>query len=167
MNGANQYAAPTARLEREEDGIYGEVRPFSPRGRLGRIRYLFYSMVLWMSFFLIAGLLLLWIGAEAGFEVPMVFLGASVVALTVFQVILMIQRCHDFNATGWLSLLALVPFIGPVFHLFLLFMPGTDAANGYGPPPSPNQLSMTVVAVGLLVSVFIGGILVAIAIPSS
>ncbi len=165
MNEGNQYAAPAARLEREEDEIYGEVRPFSPRGRLGRIRYLFYSILLLLGFVLIGGLLVA-ATSKAGAEVPMELLMVGYVALIVFQFILTIQRCHDFNATGWLSLLTLVPFINWVFGLLLLFMPGTDGPNRYGPPPPPNRGSMMVVAVGVVVTVLVAGILAAIAIPA-
>ncbi len=164
MNEGNQYAAPAARLEREEDEIYGEVRPFSPRGRLGRIRYLFYSILLLLGFVLIGGLLVA-ATSKAGAEVPMELLMVGYVALIVFQFILTIQRCHDFNATGWLSLLTLVPFINWVFGL-LLFMPGTDGPNRYGPPPPPKRGSMMVVAVGVVVTVLVAGILAAIAIPA-
>ena len=165
MNEGNQYAAPAARLEREEDEIYGEVRPFSPRGRLGRIRYLFYSILLLLGFVLIGGLLVA-ATSKAGAEVPMELLMVGYVALIVFQFILTIQRCHDFNATGWLSLLTLVPFINWVFGLLLLFMPGTDGPNRYGPPPPPKRGSMMVVAVGVVVTVLVAGILAAIAIPA-
>ncbi len=169
MNEVNQYAAPAARLEREEDGIYGEVRPFSPRGRLGRIRYLFYSILLLLGFVLIGGLLGAGVGAvagEAGAAVLMVLLGVGYIALIVFQFILIIQRCHDFNATGWLSLLTLVPLINWLFGLLLLFMPGTDGPNRYGPPPPPHRGNMMVVAVGVVVTVLVAGILAAIAIPA-
>ena len=166
MNTANQYAAPAARLEREEDEAYGEVRPFSPRGRLGRIRYLWYSTLYVVIFALVAlPVFLLYVSGTLPQGPALGLLGALYLALVVFQFILVIQRCHDFNATGWLSLLLPVPLIGAIFALVLLFMPGTGGPNGYGPPP-PHPRAMTLVAVGLLITVFLGGILAAIAVPA-
>ncbi|MEL7239498.1 MAG: DUF805 domain-containing protein, partial [Planctomycetota bacterium] len=72
-----------------------------------------------------------------------------------------IKRCHDFNTTGWLSILALVPLVSFVFAL----IPGTKGANNYGPPPSKNT---TAIVVGGLLAplVSIVGVLAAIAIPA-
>jgi len=82
-------------------------------------------------------------------------------AIMVISFLLTIQRCHDFNVTGWLSLILLIPLVPLIFW----FIPGSKGKNDYGPPPPPNRGSGVVVVV-LLVSVFVLGILAAIAIPA-
>ena len=45
------------------------------------------------------------------------------------------RRLHDTNRSGWMMLLALVPFVGAVILLIMLAQPGTPYTNTYGPPP--------------------------------
>jgi len=75
---------------------------------------------------------------------------------------LTIQRCHDFNTSGWLSLLVLVPLVNLIFW----FIPGTDGPNRYGAPTPPNSTLVVVAACAVPVLVFVAGILAAIAIPA-
>ena len=72
-----------------------------------------------------------------------------------------IQRSHDMNVTGWLSLILLVPF-GP--FVFVL-APGTRGENQYGKQPPPNSVGVILLAC-LLPLFFVSGILAAIAIPA-
>jgi uncharacterized membrane protein YhaH (DUF805 family) len=45
------------------------------------------------------------------------------------------QRCRDFGWTGWAVLITLLPAIGWLFGLALIFIPGTLGPNRYGPDP--------------------------------
>ncbi|MGC8469666.1 MAG: DUF805 domain-containing protein, partial [Acetobacteraceae bacterium] len=45
------------------------------------------------------------------------------------------QRCRDFGWTGWAVLITLIPFIGGLFAIALLFIPGDEGTNRYGPSP--------------------------------
>lgn len=45
-----------------------------------------------------------------------------------------VRRLHDCNQSGWLYLLAFIPFGGLVIFVFTL-LPGTPEANPYGPVP--------------------------------
>ncbi len=47
------------------------------------------------------------------------------------------QRCRDFGWTGWAILIVFLPYVGWIFGLALLFIPGTLGANRYGPDPLP------------------------------
>lgn len=49
-----------------------------------------------------------------------------------------VLRFHDFNWSGWWSLLLFVPGVGAVASLLLLFMPGSTNSNDYGYRPSPT-----------------------------
>jgi uncharacterized membrane protein YhaH (DUF805 family) len=165
MAEVNPYSAPSADVARPQQ--YGEVKVFSGRGRLGRLRYLAYSV----GFGLLANVITAGLLAALG---PMgqsggtAALGISVlVAIFVLVVsfFLVIQRLHDMNASGWLSLLILVPIVNAIVVLVLLFMPGTQGENRFGLQPPPN--SKGVVLASLIVPVvFVGGILAAIAIPA-
>jgi len=41
------------------------------------------------------------------------------------------KRLHDMNQSGWLYLLCIIPLV----HLWLVFGPGTEGPNQYGPKP--------------------------------
>jgi type IV pilus assembly protein PilA len=82
--------------------------------------------------------------------------------MLVIGFMLTIQRCHDFDMSGWLSLLVLVPLV----NLMFWFIPGTDGPNRYGLPTPPNSAGVIVAACAVPLLVFFGGILAAIAIPA-
>ena len=44
-------------------------------------------------------------------------------------------RCRDFGWTGWAMLLTLIPYLGWIYALAILFIPGTAGENRYGPDP--------------------------------
>ena len=147
----NPYQAPTAAVA--DSGVLTEpVRVFSVSGRVGRVRYLAYSIAL---YFLcgIAALLLALVHPVAGL-LPYAFMFVHLFMLTI-------QRCHDFNMSGWLSPLMLVP----VLNLVFLLIPGTDGANKYGGPTPPNTTGVLILA--WLFPVIAGlGIVAAIALPA-
>ena len=104
---ANPYAAPLASVEdpafenEREDGFTLNI--FSPAGRIGRIRFLVYGMGFTLLFYLAIGI------AAAVVGVSGLLGGAAVliayVGFLYFQVMLTIKRAHDFDKSGWLSLL--------------------------------------------------------------
>lgn len=44
------------------------------------------------------------------------------------------KRFHDLNMSGWFNILTLIPFVGFIFGILLIFVAGTDGANKYGEP---------------------------------
>jgi uncharacterized membrane protein YhaH (DUF805 family)/Tfp pilus assembly major pilin PilA len=163
MQNRNPYAAPQTNVTRGDSAVehYGEVKLFSASGRIGRVRYLAYSIglsiIVLASAGILAGLAAL-IGGE-GAVIAVVAIGYLV--MLVIQFLPAIQRSHDMNVTGWLSLIQLVPF-GP---LVFLFAPGTPGENTYGNPPPPNSVGVILVAC-LMPFFAVGGILAAIAVPA-
>jgi hypothetical protein len=83
------------------------------------------------------------------------------VALVVIGFMLTIQRCHDFNMSGWLSLLMLVPLANLIF----LIIPGTDGPNRFGGPTPPNTIGVLILA-WLFPAIAAIGIVAAIALPA-
>ena len=62
---------------------------------------------------------------------------ATVIGLLLYFVgstLLLIQRSHDMNLSGWWSIAAFIPLVG----LFWLFNGGTPGVNRWGAPPPPN-----------------------------
>ena len=126
------------------------MRIFSVSGRIGRARYITYSMGLFLLIGVIGGIL----GALIG-EAASLLTGLAVI---VMSFMLTIQRCHDFNTTGWLSLLGLVP----IANLIFWFIPGTDGPNRFGKPTPPNSLLTLVLmwAVPLLIVLLLAAIII-------
>ncbi len=166
MSEQNQYQAPSSDVEQTGTEEYGAVRFFAVSGRLGRIRYLAYSFGLGIAFMVIvmlaSGVMAMGGGTSAGMGIVggLLMLIAYLVFF-VLSIMLTIQRAHDFNASGWLSLVYFIPLVSLIF----LFIPGTDGSNQYGLKTPPNGGAAIVVIV-MLVLVFVIGILAAIAVPA-
>ncbi len=109
---------------------YSKIDLFSINGRIGRNYYLFYSLVLSFILFLMA--VYTFILAPAN---QLLFYTFSLVLLLLLFGItnLTIQRCHDFDKSGWYALLALIPFSVLMFY----FIPSTNGLNRYGEVPEP------------------------------
>jgi uncharacterized membrane protein YhaH (DUF805 family) len=161
MQNRNPYAAPQTNVTRGDGPEeYGEVKIFSVSGRLGRVRYIGYSVGLSLLILMLLGGAV----AVAGTADPNVALLvglAGYAAIIVLQFILTIQRAHDFNTTGWLSLIMFIPLAGLVFW----FVPGTKGENNYGLQPPPNTIGVILLAC-VVPFLFFVGILAAIAIPA-
>ena len=156
MEQSNPYSAPTAAVSDMQNGEgFGDLKILTSQGRIGRIRYLMYTMGVSLIGMLLAALLVL-IPAVGSFLVIAVY-----VAILVISIFLTIQRSHDFNTTGWISLLLLIPMISLIFYL----VPGTKGSNKYGLQPPPNSTAIKIAAF-LLLAFFILGIAAAIAIPA-
>jgi uncharacterized membrane protein YhaH (DUF805 family) len=46
-----------------------------------------------------------------------------------------VRRLHDIGKSGWMCLIALIPFIGPIWLIVLLATDGNSGDNKYGPNP--------------------------------
>ena len=114
---------------------YSDVDVLSTQGRIGRKRYFVYSLVL--------PILIFWgiasVAALASFlpvantAIFNAILGVAIFAAGFMMVRLTIQRCHDFNKSRALAVLALIPFANIIFAL----IPGTNGINSYGEIPVP------------------------------
>ncbi len=149
---SNPYKSPTTNPTLANDE-YSKVEIFSVSGRIGRVRYIGYSIGL--SFLI--GIL----GAILGAVTMGIGLILAYVALFVVTIMLTIQRCHDFNTTGWLSILSLIPLVNLIFW----FIPGTDGPNDYGNKTSPNSTGAILLAC-IVPLIAVIGIMAAIAIPA-
>lgn len=160
----NPYAAPQT-VSHVDAHEYGEVKIFSARGRLGRVRYIGYTiafsfLILLIGSFIV-GILVALIRPKDVSAMMTISLLPYVLVYAI-QIWLTIQRCHDFNFSGWLSVLIIIPLAGFVFW----FIPGTDGPNRWGNKTPPNTTTNIVMALVVpVVAVALIGILAAIAIP--
>ena len=160
MDASNPYQSPTTPVLPAE--AFDSVNIFSTSGRIGRIRYLAFGMGIGLLTLIAGG-----IGAALGETlqsetITYAVFGLGYLVAVALQIMLTIQRCHDFNRSGWLSLLYLVPVVGFIFF----FMPGTQGPNRFGNQTPPNSTPLLVFGLLLPVVVALIGILAAIALPA-
>ncbi len=162
MENRNPYASPRAKVADADSGQdYGEIRVFSAQGRLGRVRYIGYMAGITILIGIV-GFGLAAVAAAGGQAGVAIAVGVvTYVTIIVVQFLLTIQRAHDFDTTGWLSLLLLVPLVALIFW----FIPGSKDENRYGLPPPPNTAGAIALAC-ILPVVFVLGIVAAIAVPA-
>jgi uncharacterized membrane protein YhaH (DUF805 family) len=150
----NPYATPRSlEISNDSNDPPQEVKVFSVKGRIGRVRYIVNLMGLYLFVAVIAAGL-----QAAGVSFLSFALGA---AYLVMLVMLTIQRCHDFNTSGWLSILIIIPVVNFIFW----FIPGTNGVNRWGNKTPPNSVLSTILATVLPLIVIVG-ITAAVAIPS-
>ncbi|MFZ2268803.1 MAG: DUF805 domain-containing protein [Azonexus sp.] len=99
-------------------------------GRLGCLDYLagtLLSCLVWLLLTLLA--------AASG---KMTFAWLGLFLSSIYYLRCLALRLHDTGRTGWLSLVALVPFLGFVMMLVLLFIWGDDQENEHGLPAADS-----------------------------
>lgn len=152
---ASPYAPPRTPLDATQ-GEYAELKVFSVEGRIGRMRYLAWSMVLLFACIPAMGISALL--TQASQALGMLLLIASCIALAFVMVVITAKRLHDLGWSAWLMLLNLVPVVNTIFSILILVMPGHPQANLYGPPPPPNSTSVKVLAwiwIGVIILAFL------------
>jgi uncharacterized membrane protein YhaH (DUF805 family) len=149
-----------------------DFRIFGFAGRLGRARYL--------AYILLTNMAALWLAKLFDPNARWLFL--------LFSFMFVIRRLHDFNWSGWWSLLligmsfagielmGLTPPVGNLWLsllgmglclvslLVLCLVPGTRGENAYGLPAPPNSWGVLIIA-WALPALMIIGILAALVIP--
>jgi uncharacterized membrane protein YhaH (DUF805 family) len=157
------YATPKATIA-EALPEFGELKAFTTDGRIGRLRFLGWPMVLMLA---CLPLLAIAAGLFAVSEIlGFLMVVAGIAALVVVGIMFYVQRLHDIGWSGWLLLLILVPAVGGVFALLMFIIPGSSAANRFGPPPPPNSTAVKVLAgLWLIPALAIVAIAAAIALP--
>ncbi|WP_131107029.1 DUF805 domain-containing protein [Pseudomonas sp. Sample_10] len=145
------YAPPRAIVGEGVTG-FATLKPFGVEGRIGRLRFLAWSMVLGLvtmavvGVFALIGLALVSSDSTAGLIIAGIMAFSLCLAFLIASIMISVQRLHDIGWSGWLWLLNLVPFVGSFFPLLLLAMPGNQTANRYGAPPPPNSTAVKVLS---------------------
>lgn len=160
----NPYQTPTGQLSTDDDQAYGDIKFFDPSGRLNRLRYWAHGMLFGLAFYAIAGIGFALVMAGS-MGIGFTIIGIGYIALLVISFIVMIQRLHDLDKSGWMSLLALVPLANIYLIVLLIFFKGTPGRNRFGLQTPPNKTWHWIAALVLPVIAVIG-IVAAIAIPA-
>ena len=163
MHPSNRFAPPGALGDDVNAGSgYRPVRIWPPRGSIGRLRFLAYSLALYLLAVVLAavlGLVSVFVGVR-----PELVAWASIAIYPGAGLLVPIQRSHDMNLSGWWSLLAFIPLVG----LYWLLKGGTPGDNRWGAPPPPNGLGVRILAFVMVAFVAFGviaGIVAGIAMP--
>lgn len=171
-NNLDLYQTPRADVGHGyEEVVYDDSGIFSLKGRIGRLRYVAFSLVFALIALVpamviggvVAGLMQ---GQEIAGVLSMGLIGIAYLAVIIYSVIIGVRRLHDLNMSGWMWLINLIPLIGTFFALYMVFAPGKEDTNDYGNPPAPNPLWVKVVGWGSLLVIPAIGILAAIALPA-
>lgn len=116
---------------------------FSLRGRLGRMQYFLQSIAIMGALVAviagIAGLLLATENAAGSNAFLVIGIPAMIIVYIVAAVLMAfvsVKRLHDLNLSGWFFWVGLIPVVSILFSLYVIFVPGTDGPNQYGPVPS-------------------------------
>lgn len=112
---------------------------FCFEGRRGRLSYFLTSLLIAIAS-AIAGTFLRNFASSLESHI---YLGISVLLIPLVSwpcFAIGAQRFHDLGASGWWQLLCLIPFVGFIIWLVLLFAPGQKQANQYGYIPSPEYV---------------------------
>ncbi|POF40073.1 hypothetical protein B0D71_21595 [Pseudomonas laurylsulfativorans] len=145
------YAPPRAPVG-EAVAEFATLKPFSFDGRIGRLRYLAWTLVLTAVLSAVCGVFALVALALIAADSTAGLILGGLLALTLFvgfafvSIQITVQRLHDIGWSGWLWLLNLVPFVGSFFPFVVMVVPGNELANRYGPPPPPNSTAVKVLS---------------------
>lgn len=103
---------------------------FSLEGRLNRKPYIIGTF----SLSLISAIMGYF--AEHSSSTLIAILGMVVgLAVIVGSVSLLVKRLHDLDRSGYFGLIALIPVVGFLLGLYLMFAKGTDGPNRFGKDP--------------------------------
>ena len=172
MDSANPYGTPEAELNHGQGELY-TPSIISFNGRIGRLRYLAYAMGINFALMAVMGVVVgvtigttaFMAGSTEGLSTLGVVIGlVFYIAIIVVSVMFMKRRLNDLNRSGWWGLLVIVPLVGLLLAIYLMFFPGTDGDNNWGPAPTSNSIGVLIL--GWMMPVFfVLGIVAAIAIP--
>ncbi|MCJ8312192.1 MAG: DUF805 domain-containing protein [Saccharospirillaceae bacterium] len=165
MTEQNHYEPGAAELNTEQNDELSTPSIFGYKGRIGRVRYIAYSVLGLFAFYFAMIIPAIFIAISPAIGGLLMFV--LLVAFVVLSFSWPIRRLHDLGHSGWLILLQLIPFVNIVFVLYVLFAPGKKGTNQYGAETIPNSTGVIIAAcfVPVILIAFIG-ILAAVSIPA-
>lgn len=161
---SNPYQTPTSNMD-AMSGNTAHTKPISMSGRISRMRYMAWSLVLGLIFAAIAlvggGLGAIFSSStgvgdfenNSSFPVVMGVLGLLAIPAVILGIGWGRRRLNDANKSGWMLLLFLIPLVNIVMTIYLIAAKGTQGDNNFGPPPPENSTAVKVL--GTLYIVFI------------
>lgn len=110
--------------------VFEDLFTFS--GRRNRKSYLLYCIAM-LCVSLVSVLVIAGIGAATGGIGFILYL--LLVPFVVSSWAVGGQRCRDFGWTGWAVLLTMIPYVGLLFAIGFMVVPGSQGENRYGADP--------------------------------
>ncbi|QEY59831.1 DUF805 domain-containing protein [Pseudomonas sp. C27(2019)] len=153
------YASPTATIEQDTAEV-GELSIWGVEGRIGRMRYIAWSMV--FMFAMAPAMLISMLAFKASVLFGGLLMTVAGVAAMIIGIQISVKRLHDIGWSGWLLLISLIPVVGSIFQLLIFVLPGSQGNNRYGAPAPANSTAVKVlfwIWVALLSSGFVLGII--------
>lgn len=135
------YASPHAQIDPQGDEVC-ELNIWGVEGRLGRMRYIAWSMVL--SFAVGPAMLLCMLLMQLSTKLGGLLVIVTAIAAMVVGIQISVKRLHDIGWSGWLLLLGLIPVVGSIFQLLTFLLPGSTGSNRFGAPPPENSTAVKV-----------------------
>ena len=167
MTDDNPYSTPDAELGGGQSELY-TPSIFSFSGRIGRLRYLAYGMgsyiLLMLAMIPLVGMSALTGGEPAMSGISMAIMGVIYVVMLVLAVMFAKRRLNDLNRSGWWFLLFIIPLVNLLLTIYIMFFPGTEGDNNFGPAPTANSLGVQILG-WMMPAMIVVGVLAAIAIP--
>ena len=136
-------------------------------GRIGRLRYLSYQLLITILLYLFSYLLFTIFGAFSDIHdsfvktiIAIIWLPLYIITTIYCVFIYPKRRLNDLGRSGWLALTMFLPFVNIVLVIFLIFAKGDDGVNQYGAPPRENKVIHYIagIIVPLLFFLFVFGI---------
>ena len=113
---------------------------FSHRGRMRRTTYFLQSLGISVALAIVMIVAMLLTGSLASPEaINSPGLSLFIIVLSIGGAVLLsfpfVKRLHDLNMSGWFYWVNFIPLVSALFSLYVLFAPGSDGPNKYGPNP--------------------------------
>ena len=116
-----------------------DVAVFSVKGRIGRLRFIVYSIMAITIIALLGGYLLRLAESHFPHAVQLGLWVAMALMLIAVVGVWSIKRLHDMNRSGWWAWILAAPGINLLALLWLMIQAGSLGANAYGAEPPPNS----------------------------
>ena len=167
ISDVNPYDAPDASLDNGQEELY-QPKIFSFNGRIGRMRYLAYSIgvnfLLMLVMVPLAGASAFMGGDPSTSMIGMLGIGIFYVVTIVISVMFAKRRLNDLNRSGWWFLLFIIPIINLILAIYLIFFPGTSGNNNFGAAPAANSVGVLILG-WMFPALMILGIVAAVVVP--
>lgn len=123
---------------------------FSTKGRLNRAPFILYPLGVGVALSILMVIWLFMIVPKSGnFEeidfgsgfavIGAVFFFVVCLAWSIAYITMCIRRLHDLDKDGLFVILAFIPSVNFIFHLYLMIVKGTNGPNKYGEDPLAND----------------------------
>ncbi len=132
---ASAHANVTIWGPRMSKPVFEDLFTFS--GRRNRKSYLLYVLAVFCVWMLLAVLFVIPAvnNSDAGVGVVGIISIIVLIATVVSNWAVGGQRCRDFGWTAWAVLITAIPYLGLLFAIAIMVVPGSVGDNRYGPDP--------------------------------